>query len=173
MFSFNAAAFQANASSSPGQGASPSNEASAPSNQASARAPASAAAPPPVAREKSRLDAFGCWFSAKAADLAAHPYAQLGLLLLCLAWVVSGYSTNALTAGLSVVAITLTQMVLNKQEARETDAHRRDVALHAKLDELLLASRRARDELAGIEELEVEEIEAVRQARGASLRAVG
>jgi len=53
-------------------------------------------------------------------------------------------------------------MVLNRQQEREADAHRRDVALHAKLDELLHASRRARDELAGIEELEEEEIEKLR-----------
>lgn len=56
-------------------------------------------------------------------------------------------------------------MVLNRQNRREKDAHRRDVALHAKLDELLIASRRARDELAGIEELEEEEIERPKEAR--------
>jgi low affinity Fe/Cu permease len=69
-------------------------------------------------------------------------------------------------------------MVLNKQEQREKDAHRRDLALHAKLDELVHASRRARDELAGIEELEEEEIEAIRRAnitpltRGTALRSL-
>jgi low affinity Fe/Cu permease len=56
-------------------------------------------------------------------------------------------------------------MVLNRQNEREKDAHRRDVALHAKLDELLIASRRARDELAGIEELEEEEIEQLKDSR--------
>ena len=65
---------------------------------------------------------------------------------------------------LSILAITLTQMVLNRQHEREKEAHRRDVALHAKLDELLIASKRARDELAGIEELEEEEIEQLREA---------
>jgi low affinity Fe/Cu permease len=57
-------------------------------------------------------------------------------------------------------------MVLNRQQEREADAHRRDVALHAKLDELLIASRRARDELAGVENLEEEQIEALRDANG-------
>jgi low affinity Fe/Cu permease len=70
-----------------------------------------------------------------------------------------------LTALLSILAITLTQMVLNRQEEREKEAHRRDVALHAKLDELLHASRRARDELAGIEDLEEEEIEKLRDPK--------
>ena len=59
-------------------------------------------------------------------------------------------------------------MVLNQQKSRSIDAHRRDVALHAKLDELLLASRKARDEMAGIETLEVKEIEELKdQAKDA------
>jgi low affinity Fe/Cu permease len=62
-------------------------------------------------------------------------------------------------------------MVLNSQAAREAEAHRRDVALHAKLDELVLASRRARDEIAGIEALEEEEIERLRAVNVASLDA--
>jgi low affinity Fe/Cu permease len=110
-----------------------------------------------------RLAAFGCRLSGAVAELAAHPYAQLGLLLFCLAWFAAGFGQNGLTAALSILAITLTQMVLNKQEAREAEAHRRDVALHAKLDELIIAARDARDELAGIEELEVADIQALRE----------
>ena len=30
-------------------------------------------------------------------------------------------------------------MVLNRQNEREAEAHRRDVAMHAKLDELIIA----------------------------------
>jgi low affinity Fe/Cu permease len=106
---------------------------------------------------------LGCWLSARVADLAAHPYAQFGFVLLCIAWFAIGWGVNSFTAALSVLAITLTQMVLNQQAAREVDAHRRDVALHAKLDELILASREARNEIAGVEELEVEEIAALRE----------
>jgi low affinity Fe/Cu permease len=112
----------------------------------------------------SRLAQIGCWVSSKVADLAAHPYAQIGVIAVCLAWFAIGLGENALTAALSILAITLTQMVLNQQQARETDAHRRDVALHAKLDELILATHEARDEVAGIEELEVEEITELREA---------
>jgi low affinity Fe/Cu permease len=115
-----------------------------------------------MARQRSRLEAAGCWFSEQVAASAAHPYAQLGLVLVCLAWFALALDVGLLTAALSILAITLTQMVLNKQESREAEAHRRDVALHAKLDELLHASRRARDELAGIEELEEEEIMALK-----------
>ena len=69
----------------------------------------------------------------------------------------------------AIVAITLTQMVLNRQQEREKEAHIRDVALHAKLDELVHASKRARDELAGVEELEEEQIEELKQAGVARL----
>jgi low affinity Fe/Cu permease len=108
--------------------------------------------------ERGRVQQIGCHISSLVADLAANPFAQVGFVLLCLLWFWLGLNVGVLTAGLSILAITLTQMVLNSQQERERDAHRRDVALHAKLDELLLASRRARNELAGIEELEEEEI---------------
>ena len=114
---------------------------------------------------QTRLEAVGCWLSEKVADVSAHPFAQLGLVLVCILWFALAWRVDWLTAGLSILAITLTQMVLNRQNEREKDAHRRDVALHAKLDELLHASRRARDELAGIEELEEEEIEQLKDSR--------
>ena len=55
-------------------------------------------------------------------------------------------------------------MVLNGQYDREAEAHRRDVAMHAKLDELIKATYRARDEMAGIEEdLDEEQIRELRE----------
>lgn len=117
-----------------------------------------------MSQEQSRLEALGCWFSEKVADVAAHPFAQVGLILLCAAWFLFDWGVEGLTAALSILAITLTQMVLNRQHEREKEAHRRDLALHAKLDELVHASKRARDELAGIEELEEEEIEELRES---------
>jgi len=83
---------------------------------------------------RSRLHALGCRISDAAAEFAAHPYAQLGLLLFCAAWLLIGLPVVILTAAISILAITVTQMVLNRQREREIDAHRRDVALHAKLD---------------------------------------
>jgi low affinity Fe/Cu permease len=115
--------------------------------------------------ERGSIQQIGCRISGAVADLAADPFAQIGFVLLCLAWFWLDLNVNILTAALSILAITLTQMVLNSQQERERDAHRRDVALHAKLDELLLASRRARNELAGIEDLEEEEIERLKQAQ--------
>jgi low affinity Fe/Cu permease len=112
--------------------------------------------------QEGAIHRLGCWLSARVANISAHPYAQIGFIVLCIAWFALGWGVNALTAALSVLAITLTQMVLNQQGARETEAHRRDVALHAKLDELILATQEARDEIAGVEELELEEIAALR-----------
>ena len=117
-----------------------------------------------MTHQQSSLEALGCWISEKVADFSAHPFAQVGVVILCLAWFAFDWRVDWLTAGLSILAITLSQMVLNRQQEREKEAHRRDVALHAKLDELLIASKRARDELAGIEELEEEEIEELREA---------
>ena len=117
-------------------------------------------------KERGPLAELGCRISEAVAEISAHPYAQIGVILVCVLWFALGLRVEVLTAALSILAITLTQMVLNRQEAREADSHRRDVALHAKLDELLLASRRARDVMAGVEELEEEEIEALKAGTG-------
>jgi low affinity Fe/Cu permease len=113
--------------------------------------------------KQSRIDAIGCQVSAFASDLFANPLTQVGVILFCIVWFATGLPTDLLTAALSILAITLTQMVLNRQNQREADAHRRDVALHAKLDELIIAKRGARDAMAGIEELDEEEIVALRE----------
>lgn len=111
---------------------------------------------------------IGCQISASVADYAAHPLAQLGLIIICVIWFIVRLPVEIFTAALSIMAITLTQMVLNKQNEREADAHRRDVALHAKLDELVLAASKARDEIAGIEVLEEEEIERLKNRQAFS-----
>ena len=114
----------------------------------------------PNGKEKNWLERIGCEISAWTSDVSAHPFAQIAVVIICGLWFALGLATEVLTAILSILAITLTQMVLNRQNERELDAHRRDVAMHAKLDELVIASRRARNEVAGIEEeLDEEEIE--------------
>lgn len=109
-------------------------------------------------KEHSKLYELGGKLSSWASDFSAHPYVQFAFVILCVAWFASGLPVDILTAALSILAISLTQMVLNRQNVREAEAHRRDVAMHAKLDELVIASRRARDEMAGIEELDEETI---------------
>jgi len=116
-----------------------------------------------MSEEKSRLAAWGCLVSDRVANLSAHPYSQIAVVAVCLSWFAFGLGTNALTAGLSIMAITLTQMVLNQQQERESIASRRDIALHAKLDELIIATKEARNEMAGVEDREVEEIEELKE----------
>lgn len=112
---------------------------------------------------KSRFEQIGCQVSTFVSDLFANPVTQVGVILFCVAWFAIGLPTDLLTAALSILAITLTQMVLNRQIDREADDRRRDIALHAKLDELIIAKRGARDEMAGIEELEEEKIVQMRE----------
>ena len=108
------------------------------------------------------LSKAGHIVSEGVANAAAHPLCQAALIAFCAMWWALHLPTDILTATLSILAITLTQMVLNRQKLREDDAHRRDIAMHAKLDELLRAEKFARKELAGIEELETEEIAALK-----------
>lgn len=113
-------------------------------------------------RLSSTIASAGHEVSSWVADAAAQPLCQAAVIAFCFAWWSSGLPTDVLTATLSILAITLTQMVLNRQKLREEDDRRRDVAMHAKLDELLRAEKFARKELAGIEELETEEIAALK-----------
>jgi low affinity Fe/Cu permease len=64
-------------------------------------------------------------------------------------------------------------MVLNRQDVREADAHRRDVAMHAKIDELVIAMKGARNEMAGIEELDEADIEELKQEVGEAIDEAG
>lgn len=123
--------------------------------------------------EKSGLVQAGDRISAWTSNLFAHPYMQIGVIAFCLAWILLGFGVNDLTAALSIAAITLTQMVLNRQNDREAEDHRRDVAMHAKLDELLIAMKGARDEMAGIEELDEEEIETLKEQTKEAIDAQG
>lgn len=111
--------------------------------------------------QKSTIERFGTIVSDVVSDAAAHPSAQIAMVIFCIGWFAFGLETDILSAAMAILAILLTQMVLNKQKEREADAHRRDVAMHAKLDELLIASGRARNEMAGIEDLEEEQIEQI------------
>ncbi len=104
-----------------------------------------------------KLYLFGCRVSDRGANMAGHPAAIAIVAIFCAVWFVQGgpKGVNTLTLILSVLAITLTQMVLNQQR-------RSEAALHMKIDELILAKRGARDELAGIERKTEDEMEKLR-----------
>ena len=123
--------------------------------------------------QQSTFDRIGCLVSSWVADIAGTPAAQIVIILVCASWFLLGFGDALLTAVLSIMAITLTQMVLNQQKAREAEAHRRDVAMHAKLDELLLAMKGARDEMAGIEELDEDEIQELKEEVKQSIERAG
>lgn len=101
------------------------------------------------------------------ATVAASSATQLAFLLLYVLWFTRHWDLNWLMTILAIISLTLTQMVLKRQLAIESENRRRDIALHAKLDELIVAQGGARDELAGIEELEEEEIEQLRKVPSA------
>jgi len=124
-------------------------------------------------KKQSAFNRIGSLISSGVADLAATPAAQIIVIVVCAAWFAGAFATDLLTAILSILAITLTQMVLNQQKAREAEAHRRDVAMHAKLDELLIAMKGARDEMAGIEDLEEEEIQELKEEAVESIEKAG
>ncbi|MDP5277983.1 low affinity iron permease family protein [Sphingomonas sp. DG1-23] len=104
------------------------------------------------------LYVIGCRFSDAGANVAGHPMAQIALVVFCFAWFLLPLGQDAtavLTLVLSVLAITLTQMVLNQQK-------RHEVALHLKIDELIHAMKGARDEVMGVESKSEAELEALR-----------
>ena len=107
---------------------------------------------------KSRAVQIGDHISDWTSKLFAHPSMQVGVIVFCLLWFAFGLHADLLTAALSILAITLTQMVLNGQYDREVEAHRRDLAMHAKIDELIISMKGARNEMAGIEELDEDDI---------------
>ena len=109
-------------------------------------------------RIKSRAVQIGDRISDWTSKLFAHAYMQVGVIVFCIAWFALGLRADLLTAALSILAITLTQMVLNGQYDREAEAHRRDLAMHAKIDELIISMKGARNEMAGIEDLDEEDI---------------
>jgi len=117
---------------------------------------------------RQRLYEAGGRISELGANFAGHPAAILGMALFCLAWflVAGEKGENALTLVLSVLAITLTQMVLNQQRKSER-------ALHLKIDELLYAQSEARDEVAEIEGLTELEIESLRRGHARRVKAQG
>ncbi|HEX8302470.1 MAG TPA: hypothetical protein VF617_12590 [Sphingomonas sp.] len=78
---------------------------------------------------RQKLYALGCRVSDVGANIAGHPVALIGVLLFCCGWFLlplGDTATAVLTLVLSVMAITLTQMVLNQQKRHESRAPPQD-----------------------------------------------
>lgn len=93
--------------------------------------------------------------SATVANTAGRPVAQIGVLVVCGAWLLLRLPLGELASWVSIMALVLTQMVLNQQR-------RENAALHVKIDELVLSMHGARDEVAGLEQKSEAEIEELR-----------
>ena len=108
---------------------------------------------------KKRLYDLGCKIAGRGADLFGHPAAIILVAIFCGLWFYLGGSAseNALTLALSVLSITLTQMVLNGQRRSEQ-------AMHLKMDELVYALEGARNSVAGIEARSADELDALRRS---------
>lgn len=87
------------------------------------------------------MDLFTRW-ACKASDWFATPVTLIGIPVLCATWLVSGLSVDTLTLALSILAITMTQLVLVGQNQSER-------AVQRKLDELVHAVPDADDTVAG------------------------
>lgn len=120
----------------------------------------------PKSSLRQRCYDLGCRVSDRGATIAGHPLAQIFVLGFCAAWFLlplGDEATAILTLVLSVLAITLCQMVLNQQK-------RHELALHMKIDELIHAMKGARDEIMGIELKSEAELEALRRTGDAAER---
>lgn len=80
----------------------------------------------------------------KVAAGFATPLAIVAVVIACVIWLAFGLSVDTLTLALSILSITMTQLILLAQD-RDTKA------IHAKIDELVRASPEADDALCGIE----------------------
>jgi len=88
-----------------------------------------------------------------AADFLSRPpgfYAMLAAMVACTLLVPFGL-TNAVTYALSVAAIIITGVVL-------IQGYRDTAAIHAKLDEIVIALRQTRNDVVGLEHAEPHEI---------------
>lgn len=88
----------------------------------------------------SKFERLAC----RASDWFASPSALCAIPLICAAWIVVGLSVDTLTLGLSILALTLTQLVLVGQGNGER-------AMQHKLDELVVAVPDADSGVAGEE----------------------
>ena len=91
--------------------------------------------------------------------LTSHPLAFVVVAAYVVAWLLLSPSTFDWHAA-ATIAVWVMTLFIQRAEHRDTQA------IHAKLDELLRAERRARNELTKIDEKEPEEIEKHRGTKG-------
>jgi low affinity Fe/Cu permease len=90
---------------------------------------------------------------------SAMPALQPMTLIASILWLEIGLRVDLLTNILSIWAIILSLMLLTKMVLDDEQGCRRDMAIQAKLDELIKATAGARDDLRHLEDRPLVEIE--------------
>ena len=93
-----------------------------------------------------------------AGRLFTHPAALLAMVGFVVAWMVFERETLDWHAAATLITVVMAVVI-------ERNARRDTMALQAKLDELILATEGARNEMTAIEEQSTEDIEAARKAQ--------
>jgi low affinity Fe/Cu permease len=108
-----------------------------------------------LAPARRRCDAMNSLLFKLANFLSRPPgfFVVLGAMVICVALVPAGF-TDVVTFALSVAAVVITSVVL-------IQGHRDTSAMHAKLDEIIVALRETRNDVVGLEHAEPHEIRAV------------
>ena len=101
------------------------------------------------AERSSLLARFFC----RAADWFATPFAILAIPFACAAWL-RVWDEASLTLALSILAITMTQLVLFSQKANDRASKARDEARDKKIDGLIKGIPDVPDDLMGIEKIQ-------------------
>ena len=116
----------------------------------------------PKVGEKTQSRGVGHWFSRfsqKIAGLAGSPWAFILAVSCILVWLVTGplfgFSDTWQLVANTVTTLVTTLMVFLIQNTQNRDAR----AIHLKLDELIRATPRARNEFMEVEEEDLDEIE--------------
>jgi low affinity Fe/Cu permease len=94
-------------------------------------------------------------WTTRLGQAASHPAAFIVVSLYAASWLVLSPRTFDWNAG-ATLAVWVMTLFIQRSEHRDTEA------LHAKLDELLRTSERARNEFINVDEEEPEEIERIR-----------
>ncbi len=106
------------------------------------------------------LDNLFDWVACRA----GRPKVIVALVGLIILGFVFNLGTDPINVTISIASLAISLMIVGKQEKAECQAHARDVAMHAKVDELIRAKKNARNDLIGAEERTEEEIIALKRS---------